>query len=296
MLGGLVGLVALRDAVLAVVEHTMLYYPSRVVTRTPAALGLAYQDVWFTTDDGVRLHGWWVPGRQAQPWLWLHGNAGNLTHRLDNLAAVHHRLGVSVFIFDYRGYGLSAGAPSEEGLYRDAEAALAQLTALAGCPSTAVVVFGRSLGTAVAVELAVRTRVRALILENAFASIPAMARHLYPFLPTAALVRSRYDSLSKIPRVGVPVLILHSRHDPLIPYAQGQALYAAAAEPKAFHTIEAATHYDTYLSGGAAYWEALQRFLDTLPPAPVGDGCASAAGPAGAGAERAPVQPPSGRL
>ena len=142
----------------------------------------------------------------------------------------------------------------------------------------------------------VRTRVRALILENAFASIPAMARHLYPFLPTAALVRSRYDSLSKIPRVGVPVLILHSRHDPLIPYAQGQALYAAAAEPKAFHTIEAATHYDTYLSGGAAYWEALQRFLDTLPPAPVGDGCASAAGPAGAGAERAPVQPPSGRL
>jgi len=267
VLAGIAGLAALRDTVLGAIEHRLIYLPSRTLTRTPAVLGLPYTDVWFTASDGVRLHGWWLPGRYRQPWLWLHGNAGNLMHRLDNLAAVHDRLGVSVFIFDYRGYGQSEGVPSEDGLYRDAEAALAQLATLARCNSTEVVVFGRSLGAAVAVELALRARVRGLILESAFASIPAMARHLYPFLPLASLPRTRYDSLSKIAHIGVPVLLVHSRHDPLVPYAQGQALYAAAAAPKYFHTIEAAAHYDTYLSGGLAYWQALHHFLAALPPA-----------------------------
>ena len=265
VLGGMVGLFALHETLLAAVERSFLYFPGRVLNGTPADFGLLYEDVWFTASDGVRLHGWWLPGRGSSVWLWLHGNAGNIAHRLDNLAAVHHRLGASVLIFDYRGYGWSDGVPSEDGLYRDAEAALAQLAVRSGCDPAAVIVFGRSLGGAVAVELALRTRVRALILENAFASIPAMARHLYPYLPLIPLIRTQYDSLRKIQHVGVPVLILHSRHDPLVPFTQGRALYEAAAEPKYFSALETAGHYDAYLNGGPPYWEALERFISTLP-------------------------------
>jgi fermentation-respiration switch protein FrsA (DUF1100 family) len=259
------GLAAAVVVVVVAFEDQFIFFPSRRIERTPADYGLPYRDVTFDASDGVRLHGWWVPGRSEHVWLWLHGNAGNIGHRADNVALVHQHLGASVFIFDYRGYGRSGGQPSERGTYRDAEAALAALRDQPEAAGREVVVFGRSLGAAVAVELALRQSVDRLILEAPFTSVPAMARAHYPFLPIGPLLRTRYDSLAKIARVGVPLLILHSPDDPVVPYAQGRELFEAAVEPKRFHTIAGAGHYDAYLRGGDAYWQALADFLTTLP-------------------------------
>lgn len=254
------GLVAI---VLALETH-FIYYPVRPLRGTPADLGLAYHEAAFTTADGVRLHGWFVPGRNAVTWLWFHGNAGNISHRLENIALLHRRLGVNIFIFDYRGYGQSEGHPSEQGTYRDADAALAYVRSLPTVDPARIVAFGRSLGAAVAVELATREQVFGLVLEAPFTSIPAMARALYPFLPVCPFLRTRYDSLARIGHITAPVLILHSRDDEVVPYAQGQALFAAAPEPKRFYTIVGAGHNDTYLRGGEGYWQALASFLREL--------------------------------
>jgi fermentation-respiration switch protein FrsA (DUF1100 family) len=246
-------------------EDQFIYFPSRALVGTPADLGLTYREVWFEADDGVTLHGWWVPGRTGVTWLWLHGNAGNIGHRLENIALLHERLGVSTFIFDYRGYGQSAGRPSEDGLYRDGAAALAQVRGLPDADPERTVLFGRSLGAAVAVELATREAVRGLILESPFTSIRAMARVALPYLPLGPFLRTRFDSLAKVPRLYVPLLVLHSPTDEVVPYAQGEELFAAAPEPKRFHAIGGgAGHNDSYLRGGDAYWQALGEFVASL--------------------------------
>ena len=258
---------ALGGAALMPLEDAFIYFPNRTLAGTPADLGLPYRDVEFQADDGVALHGWWVPGQTGLTWLWLHGNAGNIGDRLENLTVLRERLGVSVFIFDYRGYGQSTGRPSEPGLYRDAAAALAQVRALPDADPARIVLFGRSLGAAVAVELATREPVRAVILESPFTSIRAMARVALPHLPLGPLLRSRYDSLAKISALRVPLLVLHSPTDEVVPYVQGEALYAAAPEPKRFHAIGGgAGHNDTYLRGGEPYWQALDSFLAAVAP------------------------------
>jgi uncharacterized protein len=262
---GAVGLaLALVGAVVVWQEEAFIYFPVRPLVGTPADIGLAYQDVVLTTADGVRVHGWWVPGRTDVTWLWLHGNAGNVSHRLEQMALIHRRLGVNLFILGYRGYGRSEGQPGEQGTYHDADAALAYLRALPEVSADKIVLYGQSLGAAVAVDVAVREPVAGLILEAPFASIPAMARAVYPFLPVWPFLRTRYDSLTKIPEVHAPVLILHSPDDEVVPYQQGRDLFAAAREPKRFYTITGAGHNDPYLRGGAGYWEALAAFVDEL--------------------------------
>ena len=250
-----VGTVALEDR--------FIFFPTGDLVGTPSDVGLEYQDVYFTS-EGHRLHGWFIPGRHDITWLWMHGNAGNISHRLDNISLIHDRLGVNMLIFDYRGYGQSEGRPSEQGTYRDAEAALAYLRDLPGVNQERIVLFGRSLGAAVAVELAIRETVAGLILESAFTSVPAMAKAAYPFLPVGPLLRTRYDSLARIGRVSPPLLVLHSPEDEIVPYKQGRELYEAAPEPKAFHTIAGGGHNETYLRGGEAYWLALDRFMEGL--------------------------------
>ena len=246
-------------------EDRFIYFPIRELVGTPADLGLSYREVWFEADDGVALHGWWVPGRTGLTWLWLHGNAGNIGDRLENLALLHERLGVNIFIFDYRGYGQSAGRPSEAGLYRDAAAALAQVRGLPDSDPARTVLFGRSLGAAVAVELATREAVRGLILESPFTSIRAMARVALPHVPLGPLLRTRFDSLTKVPALRVPLLVLHSPTDEVVPYAQGEELFAAAPAPKWFHAIgSGACHNDSYLRGGDPYWQAVGEFLTRL--------------------------------
>ena len=224
-----------------------------------------YEDVNLTAADGTRIHGWHIPGRSKTTLLWFHGNAGNISHRLDNILALNQRLGVGVFIIDYRGYGLSEGKPSEKGLYMDAEAALAYLTEDLGLePEREIVLFGRSLGVGVAVDMGTRHRFKGIILESGFTSIRDMAEtsgSLIPVPIVLALFEARYDSLSKIGRVESPVMILHGDRDDTVPFEMAEKLFEAAREPKTFYPIRGAGHNDTYHIGGEAYFEALEEFI-----------------------------------
>jgi hypothetical protein len=239
----------------------LIFYPEPALAGTPADLRLAYEDAAFRTRDGIRLHGWYVPGRRRETLLWLHGNAGNISHRLENLRMLHDAVGVGVLLFDYRGYGQSEGTPSEKGLYEDARAAFAYLRKREDVDMAYLVYFGRSLGSAVAINLALEDPPRRLILESPFASIRAMARAIFP-APLALLAPAGFDNLSKIGRVRSPLLVIHGDRDEVVPYEQGRQLFAAAPDPKAFYEIRNAGHNDTYLIGGAEYFDRIEKFLD----------------------------------
>ncbi len=234
------------------------------MAETPAQWGLQYEDLRFPASDGMSLHGWFVPGAGDVTWLWFHGNGGNVSHRLEDLTLLSSRLGVNIFLFDYRGYGLSDGRPSERGTYRDAVGALDYLVSRQDVDPGKIVYFGRSLGAAVAVWLACRSTLYGLILESPFASVREMAKVAYPRLPVHLLIPNKYDSLSRIGQVSSPLLILHGDLDEVVPMAQGRKLYEAAREPKRFYVIEGAAHNDTYIAGGEPYLHTLDEFLASL--------------------------------
>lgn len=244
-------------------ENALLYHPHRELDLTPESYGVPYENVHFRAADGARLHGWRVAPKDAggPVLLWAHGNAGNLSHRAENIALIQRELGAGVFAFDYRGYGKSEGRPSEEGLYADGRAAHDWL--LARAPRERVFLFGRSLGAAVVVRLASEGRkARGLILESPFESTLAMGKKMFPFLPVGWLVSKKFDNASMVPQVKMPLLILHGDRDGIVPYAQGRRLFKAArARGKRFFTIKGAGHNDTYLAGGALYWKAWRDFL-----------------------------------
>ncbi len=249
-------------------EKYLIYVPDRGLAATPRTEGIAYEDVWFPSGDGVRLHGWLVPAPDARlTLLWFHGNAGNIGHRVENIKFLHHLLRLNIFIFDYRGYGRSAGGHSdlsEEATYRDADGALAYVRGRRDLGHTRLVYFGRSLGAAIAVEIARRHPPTGLILETPFTSIQDMARVAVPFLPVGGLLRTKYDSLAKIREIRAPLLLLHGDRDDVVPYEQGRRLFEAANEPKTFYTIWGARHNDTYIVGGKPYFDAWARFLQSL--------------------------------
>ncbi len=245
-------------------QSRLLYYPnlpSRAVVATPARIGLAYEEVMLTAEDGVRLHGWFLPAgdKPRGVLLFFHGNAGNISHRLDSLR-IFHDLGLSVLIFDYRGYGQSEGKASEAGTYRDAEAAWRHLTESRGIVENQIVLFGRSLGAAVAAHLAASRRPGALILESAFTSVPDLAAKYYRIYPVRWLSRFRYDAMADLGSVNCPLLIVHSRNDEIIPFSHGRALFEAAREPKAFLELSGG-HNDGFLLGGSSYTDGLEAFL-----------------------------------
>jgi fermentation-respiration switch protein FrsA (DUF1100 family) len=240
----------------------LIFVPDSELVWTPAEFGLEYEDVEFSTADGIRLHGWYVPGTRPETLLWFHGNAGNISHRLDNLRLLHDQVGMAIFLFDYRGYGHSGGQPSERGLYEDARAALQHLVNSRGLSGEKLVYFGRSLGSAVAIDLATEAPPRALILETPFVSVRAMARNL--FGPLAVVAPSSFDNLSKIPRLKCPKLFIHGDSDSLVPYVQGRQLFEAAPPPKAFYTIRGADHNDTYVVGGPTYFRRIREFIERL--------------------------------
>ncbi len=250
--------------IFTLLENVLLYHPHREVALTPAAYGIAYENVEFEAEDGVRLHGWYIAPNdpRGQVLLWAHGNAGNVSHRTENIALIKDRLGAGVFIFDYRGYGKSAGRPSEEGLYADGRAAHAWL--LKRIPPERVFLYGRSLGAAVAVKLAAEGKgARGLILESPFESTVAMGKKMLPFLPVGWIVSQKFDNAAMIPTIHIPLLILHGDADEIVPHHQGKRLYKAARmNDKRFFTIQGAGHNDTYLVGGTAYWAAWQDFLE----------------------------------
>ncbi len=259
----LVGLV-IAGALLLVFEKKLIYFPTRAHDATPAGLGLAHEEVELVAGDGVRLHGWFLPAKGSRLTVLLfHGNAGNISHRLDRALLMQLRLKVDTFLLDYRGYGRSEGSPDEAGTYEDARAAYRWLAARGTSPER-LVLFGESLGSAVATQLATVVASRALVLESPFTSVPDMARAVYPFLPLWPFVRTRYDTLSKIGALRVPLLILHGERDEVVPFAQGRRVFEAAPEPKRFYAIRGAGHNDTYVVGGDAYWQALSDFMGGL--------------------------------
>jgi fermentation-respiration switch protein FrsA (DUF1100 family) len=243
--------------------------PSRELTATPADIGLDYQSVFFTTEDGVKLHGWFLPVQQSRKTLlFFHGNAGNISHRLTSLA-VFNDLDLNILIFDYRGYGSSAGKPSEQGLYRDAQAALDYLQKNRGISLQETIFFGRSLGGAVATWLAARHPPQAVIIESSFTSIPDLAAELYPFIPVRLLTRLRYDTRSHLKAFCRPILIIHSVNDEIVPFTHGQRLFQTAQGAKQFLPIEG-DHNSGYLTSGQKYMETIKTFLafsDTAPTA-----------------------------
>lgn len=251
-------------------QPKLLFVPFPEMVGTPADWGFEYEDVWLTTDDGVRLHGWFLPApsRRAAPHtlLFLHGNAGNISHRSASVA-IFRDLGLDQLIIDYRGYGQSAGKPSETGLYRDADAAWRWLTGSRGIAPADVVVFGRSLGGAVATELAARVRPGALIVESSFTDVPSMAQLHHPLLARFVPLRYRFPSAAHLARVQSPVLILHGPDDGIVPFAHGQALYAAAPGPKRFVELVGG-HNEGFLDSQPHYQEALAEFLDWRPEVP----------------------------
>jgi len=248
------------------IESWFLYHPFAAISVTPASYGVPFEEVRFPAADGTRLHGWYVPPVRADGpvLLWAHGNAGNISHRSENIAMIRRETGAGVFIFDYRGYGRSEGRPREAGLYADMRGAHAWLSGRV--PGGRIVLFGRSLGASVAVRLAAegvpsREIARAMILESPFESLAAMGEQIFPFLPIRRMVVQQFDNVKWLPRAKLPLLLLHGDADEIVPFAQGRRLFELASPPKRFHRIAGAGHNDTYLMGGPAYWAAWREFL-----------------------------------
>jgi uncharacterized protein len=243
-------------------EGRFIYFPSRAMAADPSSVGLVFRDVAFTATDGVKLHGWLIPGRAPTTLLYSHGNAGNIADRLAIARLMADELGVGLFLYDYRGYGRSEGVPSEVGLVSDALGARAALLREGVAPEH-VVYFGRSLGAAVTVDLALAHPPRGVVIEAPFASVPAMANTVLP--GAGYLFRTRWDTLAKVSRLRAPLLVLHGDADEVVPYAQGRAVFAAASEPKTFFTIRGGRHYDMD-ARWSDYWAAWRNFLDRRGP------------------------------
>jgi fermentation-respiration switch protein FrsA (DUF1100 family) len=249
--------------VLYIFQSRLIYYPQvgREVAMTPAARGIAYDEVAIRTDDGEILNAWWIPASASRGVaLLLPGNAGNISHRID-YALMFRGLGFSTLLVDYRGYGKSTGKPSEEGTYSDADAAWRWLTEVRGIPGREVVVYGESLGGGVSSWLASRYPPRALVLASTFTSALDLGAELYWFLPVRMITRFRYDTLTRLADVHAPVLVIHSRTDEIVPYSHGERLYAAANAPKAFLEISGG-HNDSAVFMRREWVEALGAFLD----------------------------------
>lgn len=255
---------------LALNERRLLFFPDRTLAAEPADFGLRAEELSIASGDGVTLHGWWIEGPGERVLIWYHGNAGDIADRLPNARWFVDTLGVSVVLVDYRGYGHSTGRPDEAGVYLDG-LAVYDAVAARGVAARDIVLFGRSLGGAVATEVALQRPAGALVLEAAFRSARAMAREHYWFVPSA-LVRSRLDNESRIGRVPAPTLFLHGDRDRIVPLDHSRRLFELAAHPEHFHIVEGAGHNDTYLVGGPLYAEVWRAFLRETEGGPPGQG------------------------
>jgi fermentation-respiration switch protein FrsA (DUF1100 family) len=257
-------------AIVFAFQARLLYLPNIAgagLAATPASIGLPFEEAHPTTSDGVKLHGWLVLApRSERIVLHFHGNGGNISHRLE-LLRILHGMGLSVFLFDYRGYGLSEGRPSEAGTYLDAAAAWTYLVEQRGYAPDDIILFGHSLGAAVAAYLARQVRPGALILESPFTSIPDIAAHHYWFIPARSLARFRYTTADYVRAVNAPVLVLHSASDAVVPFEHGREVFRNANDPKTFLEILGG-HNAGAVVDEAQYTNGLRQFIATLPGAP----------------------------
>jgi pimeloyl-ACP methyl ester carboxylesterase len=248
----------------------LIYHPMPVADGWSAEkAGIAgAEECSFAARDGTRLSGLHIAREGARASvLYLHGNAGNLTHWVRGLARVADRARVNVLLLDYRGYGKSRGAPSEEGLYEDAEAAFDHLLEAHGARAERLVIYGHSLGTGVGTELALRRHAAGLILEAPFTSVVAVAQRAVPsFVKIETMLSERYDNLAKAPRLALPLLVVHGTADRTCPFDMGRAVFAAAPEPKRFLEVAGAGHLDAPERAGERFWTALDEFLEQALP------------------------------
>jgi len=246
-------------------QRHLIYYPSREYEGLPTDVGHEFEEVAIRAADGVKLAGWYVPCPDDKATvLFFHGNAGNISHRLHKIDLLH-RLGFSVFIIDYRGFGKSEGRPSEQGLYRDADAAWEYLTNTRGIPAERIVVMGKSLGGAVAIDLAGRRTPGALVVESTFTTLLDVARIHFRFLPVKLILRDRFESIHKIGAVRCPLLILHGTEDRLIPIDLAKSLFQAAPEPKRFITTPG-DHNESGFSYNLDYATMMAQFVEQAMP------------------------------
>jgi fermentation-respiration switch protein FrsA (DUF1100 family) len=251
---------ALLNGCMYLQQPSMIFFPYATLDQTPAEWGLAYEDVFLDTEDGVRLHGWYIPRHGSkQTLLFFHGNAGNISHRGASVE-IFHRLGLNVFIFDYRGYGKSQGKPEENGLYKDARAAWRYLTDERGFDQEDIILFGRSLGGAVAADLAAEIQPGGLILESTFSSARDVANAVFPILSRLIFLRYDFNTVAHVRRVACPVLVLHSPDDDIIPFRLGEKVFQAANEPKSLVKMRG-DHNSGFLMSQPDYERALGAFV-----------------------------------
>jgi len=259
----LIVLLALFNGWMYLQQPSMIFFPQKELDETPAAWGLEYEEISLLTADNVKLHGWYLPdpgSRKAL--LFFHGNAGNISHRGSSVE-IFHRLGMNVLIFDYRGFGTSQGEPDESGLYEDARAAWRFLQEEKGFDSKDIILFGRSLGGAVASKLASEVHPAGLILESSFSSARDMADAIMPLISRVVFLRFNLNTLNIIDRIRCPLLVLHGPQDEVIPFRQGEKIFKAAREPKSFVTLQGG-HNGGYLLSQPAYEQALEAFIRTI--------------------------------
>ncbi|MBF0329142.1 MAG: alpha/beta hydrolase [Nitrospirae bacterium] len=250
-------------------QDSMVYFPVKELFTNPKQSGMEYDEVMFSTSDGITISAWYIPvqsGVQERGTvLFCHGNAGNISHRIDSIR-IFHELGFSVLIFDYRGYGNSGGKPSEDGTYLDAEAAWEYLTMTKKISPDKIILFGRSLGSAVAAETALRKKAGVLVIESGFTSLSDLGSFIYPYLPVRLIAKYKYSTIDKISGINIPKLFIHSPDDQIVPFKQGRELYEKAAGPKEFLEIKGG-HNDGFMVTGRPYIDGMNRFIsDHLMP------------------------------
>jgi uncharacterized protein len=258
----LIGSYVLVLAAVMIFEDKLIFHPIRYPDGDWTPRGIEVEDVWFAAEDGTKLHGWFVPHPAPKAvLLFTHGNGGNLTHRQDVLHEFRHALGVSAFLFDYRGYGRSEGSATGKGALADARAARAWLARRAGVAPDQLVLFGESLGGAFAVQLAAEGGARGLILQNTFDDIAEVAACHYPWMPVRLLMRTKLDSVGAIRAYRGPLLQFHGDCDRIVPYRCGRRLFEAANEPKQLVTIAGGDHNDAC---DRSFYEAIRKFLERI--------------------------------
>jgi fermentation-respiration switch protein FrsA (DUF1100 family) len=243
-------------------QSRLVFFPNREMAGDPGNIGLDFEEVWLKS-GGKRIHGWFVPARMPRATLiFFHGNAGNISHRLDSIRQFHD-LQLTVFIFDYQGYGRSGGRPGERQTYQDARAAWDYVTGERAVRPEEIVLFGRSLGAAVAIELATVVDPFALIAESCFTSAVDLGTKVYPWLPIRLVRRIHYDSLRRVGDIDAPMLFIHSIDDEIVPFGMGKRLYNRAPRPKQFLKIRGG-HNDAFLVSSKLYTETIANFLTSV--------------------------------
>ena len=241
-------------------QEKLVYFPTREIVATPLSLGLTYEDVGVTTEDGVLLHGWFIPANGSKRTvLFFHGNGGNISYRMETIRILHS-LGLNLLLFDYRGYGKSDGTPGEEGTYMDATAMWNYLIQEKGIQASDVVLMGRSLGGAIASWLAEKESPRSLILESSFTSLADVGAEVYRFIPVRMLSRLQYSTIERIKNIRCPVLVVHSTGDEIIPFHHGEQLFAAAHPRKEFLRISGG-HNHGFVVSEKIYVEGIRNFI-----------------------------------